>query len=54
MGRYILVTQKVKVDSIENILVQVPTRWPIPSEGTDTAYDIDLNNDRIRTARNKG
>lgn len=43
-GRYI-VTQKVKVDSIEN-LREVPSRWPIPPEGTSTAYVIDLNNDK--------
>jgi hypothetical protein len=42
-GRYI-VTQKVKVDSIKN-LHEVPTRWPITPEGTNTAYVIDLNND---------
>jgi hypothetical protein len=43
-GRYI-VTQKVKVDSIENLL-EVPARWPIPPEGINTAYVIDLNNDK--------
>lgn len=43
-GRYI-VTQKVKVDSIEN-LQEVPARWPIPPEGINTAYVIDLNNDK--------
>ena len=42
-GRYI-VTQKVKVDLIEN-LQEVPVCWPIPPEGTNTAYVIDLNND---------
>ena len=44
LGRYI-VTQKVKVDLIENLL-EVPARWPIPPEGTNTAYVIDLNNDK--------
>ena len=45
LGRYI-VTQKVKVDSIRN-LSEVPARWPIPTlEGTNTAYVIDLNNDK--------
>ena len=44
LGRYII-TQKVKVDLIENLL-EVPTRWPIPLEGTNTAYIIDLNNDK--------
>ena len=44
-GRYI-VTQKVKVDSIEH-LHDVPARWPISPEGTNTAYVIDLNNDKI-------
>jgi hypothetical protein len=43
-GRYI-VTKKVKVDSIEN-LQEVPARWPITPEGTNTAYVIDLNNDK--------
>ena len=43
-GRYI-VTQKVKVDSIKN-LQEVPVHWPIPPEGTNTAYIIDLNNDK--------
>ena len=43
-GRYI-VTQKVKVDSIEN-LQEVPARWPISPEGTNTAYVFDLNNDK--------
>jgi hypothetical protein len=43
-GRYI-VTQKVKVDSIK-YLQEVPARWPIPPEGTNTAYIIDLNNDK--------
>ena len=43
-GRYI-VTQKVKVDSIE-YLQEVPARWPIPPEGINTAYVIDLNNDK--------
>ena len=43
-GRYI-VTQKVKVDSIENIQ-EVPARWPIPPEGSNMAYVIDLNNDK--------
>ena len=44
LGRYI-VTQKVKVDLIENLL-EVPTRWPIPPKGTNTTYVIDLNNDK--------
>lgn len=44
LGRYI-VTQKVKVDLIENLL-EVPACWPIPPEGTNTAYVIDLNNDK--------
>ena len=43
-GRYI-VTQKVKVDSIES-LQEVPLCWPIPPEGTNTAYVIDLKNDK--------
>jgi hypothetical protein len=43
-GRYI-VTQKVKVDSIKN-LQEVPARWPISPEGTNTAYVFDLNNDK--------
>ena len=43
-GRYI-VMQKVKVDSIENFQ-EVPARWPIPPEGIDTAYVIDLSNDK--------
>ena len=43
-GRFI-VTKKVKVDSIEN-LQEVPARWPITPEGTNTAYVIDLNNDK--------
>jgi hypothetical protein len=42
-GRYI-VTQKVKVDSIKKFQ-EVPARWPITPEGTNTAYIIDLNND---------
>ena len=44
LGRYI-VTQKVKVDLIENLL-EVPARWPIPPEEINTAYVIDLNNDK--------
>ena len=40
-----MVTQKVKVDSIKNLL-EVPARWPIPPEGVNTAYVIDLNNDK--------
>jgi hypothetical protein len=44
LGRYI-VTQKVKVDSIEN-LSEVPARWPIPTLEGNTAYVIDLNNDK--------
>ena len=43
-GRYI-VTQKVKVDSIKNLL-EVPARWPITPEGTNTAYIFDLKNDK--------
>jgi hypothetical protein len=44
-GRFIL-TQKVKVDFIEK-LTEVPARWPIPpDDGTNTAYVIDLNNDK--------
>lgn len=43
-GRYI-VTKKVKVDSIEN-LQEIPTRWPITPEGNNTAYVINLNNDK--------
>lgn len=44
LGRYI-VTQKVKVDLIENLL-EVPARWPILPEGINTAYIIDLNNNK--------
>jgi hypothetical protein len=44
LGRYII-TQKVKVDSIENLL-EVPPCWPIPPEETNTAYVIDLNTDK--------
>jgi hypothetical protein len=43
-GRY-RVTKKVKVDAIEN-LQEAPARWPITPEGTNTAYVIDLNNDK--------
>lgn len=44
-GRFVL-TQKVKVDYIEK-LTEVPARWPIPpDDGTNTAYIIDLNNDK--------
>jgi hypothetical protein len=45
-GRFVL-TQKVKVDVIEK-LTEVPARWPIPPDasGTNTAYVIDLNNDK--------
>jgi hypothetical protein len=43
-GRFVL-TQKVKVDSIEK-LTEVPARWPILPAGTNTAYVIDLNDDK--------
>jgi hypothetical protein len=43
-GRY-MVTQKVKVDLIEN-LHEVPARWPIQPEGINAAYVLDLNNDK--------
>ena len=44
LGKYIL-TQKVKVEKIENLL-EVPPRWPIPMLEGSTAYVIDLNNDK--------
>jgi hypothetical protein len=43
-GRFIL-TQKVKVDFLEK-LTEVPARWPIPAEETNTAYVINLNDDK--------
>lgn len=43
-GRF-TVTQKVKVNVIEK-LTEVPACWPIPPAGTNTAYVIDLNDDK--------
>lgn len=41
----IILTKKVKVDAIEP-LSEVPKRWPIPPEGLNVAYVVDLNNDK--------
>ena len=43
-GRFVL-SQKVKVDVVEK-LTEVPARWPIPPAGVNTAYVIDLNDDK--------
>ena len=48
-------SKKVKVDGIE-FLSEVPKRWPVPPEGTEIAYVLDLNKDKSwheATGRNK-
>lgn len=43
--RKFILTKKVKVDVIEP-LPEVPKQWPIPPEGLNVAYVVDLNNDK--------